>query len=803
MIMDGVTPVGGNSPISPSGPTSSSTPVGTVNFRDSIQSAANGTQVFQSLLSFMNLVGTTSNELQETITLSNEAKASSRIPFYQAMAKEGLTGVAYLAFLKTYETSGTALYASDQNAISSLNTSLTTYNNNISNDYTAVLNMNTAIQDYQDGNITEAQYNQAVDTYNAYVANQNIIANSANSAIDAYNTEIANLNSQIDDFNSSTPTGLTSLSHETIYAPVETLSTLPSAPPIPTSSISYTANALTATSQLAPSLQQFTQDIQSLIYDTALALFTFTMTLGLKRLKQLSKYAFSQIFNLAGQATNLPAAYLLPPPKTNVSDPSAPGGSGSSIPLALSTGTLSSSTINDALEHSIFMTDLQSVILKQLGTNNNQLLVGLNLSISELVSRIGLLAVNTAVQLLGTAGSPASVDPRSPIASVAVSAGVLNELTAVISAGVIKDTVVDALRSLYPNIPGGKLNKLAKALVASTELILLLSGTLNLAAALNSPKLVGQLLSTISSEGIIGLLSSAPPFSNFLNNPSLQLNLAASLAKETQLSDQTARAIVADAASKEAVNTDIFQINLSAALQAKGIAIDEANKAASTVIENLKPDLVSEGLLARTVTQASIAGTPLESAGVMAILNQNNNNPISVKDLRQELIRDLRSSGLSQRDARLAATALVSTLDITFARPTTDDLKTIVENQTSILAQQQHINKNTINIMAKELSSLLLGTSLNADNKSVRDLLADRITTLQNIKDKNISAQLEESFKDYITPEMVTVGLAKLLGDPATSLLYLASGLIYTPDQSPSKPGSVSGQRPGGIDMPV
>lgn len=800
--MSGVGPIGwSGDPLI--GTNYNTTPNSNVSFKDSLESIANGHQVFQSLLSFMNLVGAKSNELQETVNLSNQAKATSRIDYYQALIQAALGPVAQISLLITYSNQARTFYTNDENYINALNAGLADYNANVSNDQAAVDAMNNAITLYTNNSIDEATYNIAVGNYNAYVADQNARVSSANAAINIFNSQVTfDINPSIDSFNAANLSNIPPVTHESGYSNLTGLPTIPTSPPPPTETISYTETSLTASSAITPTETDLGDAIDTQISILAFVQFFYSFTTNFKSLRQKSNFAFYQIFNLAGKAPNLPASFTEPANKTKVSE-SSPGGAGSSVPLAISVGTLSSPAIAAVLSHALFMTELQASMLNKIGPSSDNQLLGVNLNASELLSHMGLFSVNTAVRLLGGKGGIASIDPRSSIVATALGVGLVNELATIISAGVVKDAILGILRQQHPNISEEKLQKLAAGAIASTELVLLLAGTLSLAAALNSPRLVGQLLSTISNEGIIGLLSSAAPFSNFLNTPSIQQNLAASLAKNAQLSDAVARDIIRTAISQGATSTEALQLNITNALIAhQGTSANEALNQASIVVDELRSELISGNLLNRIINRDAINGTTLNTPGVLAILDRHQGS-LTVRELRHELVSELQKSGLSKHEAKVAAHALVSSLDTTFERLGSGDLKSLLQAQVNLYALRDNIDSSRANAVAGELTETLLGGAVDAQSKSIAELLSDRIGIIKSYNDAKVNANLEQVFKEYTTPDLVKFGLANLLGDPGKSLLYLASGLIYTPDQSPSKPGSVGSQRPGGIDMPV
>lgn len=804
--MESVIPVGGSSggPQAASSNTKFPINLGNVTLEDSIMT---GQQISLLQAAFINS-DATSLFLSTLLQALNQA-AISRIPYYQDL-------VSSLSALTAQNTALVAVLdkviqqqTDDANLVDGLNSGLSTYNTSLPNDQAAVVTMNQAIVDYNNGSITLVQYQAAVATYNNYIStsNQNTKANDANAAITTFNDQAIIINQLINDDNNQLPSGSPPFTPQDTYSTttIQPLAPLDPINPVITNSTNYipTPATITATVTFLPPVTDSGSYASTLLGSQVQLYYQGVLLQSSLSLKDQANFFFQLLFALAGSIPILPPSFNDPDPDISLSDTSQPGGSGSSVPLARFIASELNPLVSAIIESGIFSTlmsasalDSATSKLQATQLTAQQLAEDIGLIAVSFLAQIGLVSVDTATRLLGS--NVASIDPQSSITALAVGLGNLSELNKQLSFGVISGTITNLVNAQFPDLSETDKANLAAQLTAGTEVVFTLTGILSVAIALNSPFLVGQLLGTLSNStpALAGNLNLAPPFTDTLKNQQNAEEAAKTLADQANITLQNATAIINSDAVQSANNANDLQVAINQGLINLEADQKTANDASLATANTIQAQYLGQNVLQTQITNQEIAGTALANQGVTNFINQNGGTVTGLQ-LRDYIASQIQ--GASQSAALLSATQYVASI-----QPAIPPL-TPAEIAANLAASVNSLNAPpiaTANI-TNGLQATLLGQGTTAAAQSALDTLRNNINILTNLNDQKVNAVLADLVHSFVTPDLQQQGLSRLLGDPAKSLLYMASGLIYSPDQPAAKPASLEGQAPGGLQVPV
>lgn len=522
-----------------------------------------------------------------------------------------------------------------------LNTEVQT---NKPSDQAAIDDLNQAIQDYNTGAITQAQYNTAVATYNAYFDGRNPDLTDAettyNNQVDQYNNQVDAINDDIDKLNElALKLGLPTtphISHENHATNIQLpaaqtsppatvpISTLPSRP----APIGHLSNI-----PAPPSNTSLLLTIYQPAVDTTMA-----PLLSLQDIQDLNAaYIVLVRYYLAGKAPYLANAFIDKNPATFA-------GTG---PTAASGSSINGMVLG-----------LQSGIIERVLSLGNYKLQSLQNSRPETPRVYGLIHSNS-VNLLGLAGLFASlpatnilgaklglIPPESPAVGVSVGFGFLKGLVGAISNDGFKNDLQGFINSALSEagLTGQGLIDSTKVLTSTTTLALLQIGLVQAALSLESPGLVSQFLANVQGlpEGAAALASSSSgtQLSDVIQNPISLAQISASVAARFGGGVQEAtitRALGNVLAESNANNPSALLGPLSLEFQQQGLSTQQADVLSQLAVAELTGSASLPFLQAALGGGLDIANLPIGT--LTSQLNGGENGTVVEQAVRSTLTK--------------------------------------------------------------------------------------------------------------------------------------------------------------------
>lgn len=783
MSITPVTPSAG--PLPPSGTSAaSSAPTRSLDNQSTYSSEiANGNPL--SILGFSSIVLTASNDAGERAWANQQYNANSRQALYNALidSSNELLGISNRI------TAAASLYTNEYTTnvanLISLNTQLTTFNNGVPSDQSAVNTLNAAINTYNAGlpyNIAPKRIaafmilRKATDNYNSYAASRNITINQTNSSITGFNSNTASVNAQVAIANQ--------LLVGYIPQPLTTQGAYgTSSPLLPIFSSPPTTNFSNTTSFLPPAGNTMNPDAANSPYSIILQAFLpiFTLLFGQfavedKNLKNQSNYVGFVQFYLNSKLPFLPPAFVNPVPKPELGGGGRGIGGGSGVSLASIISSLSSPLMESIISQGIFTTDTQLASYQ----SANYIATLIQYFGLQSLAQIGLLAGLTTSNLFTK--QLASIDIDSPGVTLASGLALASEISQLVSSGSILKGIQAILANAYPGLSASDLQSTASKLATVEELFLLESGLLQLAQALQSPQLFGQVLSTLNSAQQFGATNPQASLSEVLNNPAsaaaISNSVSANLAKEAGIESSVAQSIVNQGINEAYVNGQLNEKAYINSLIQNGITEREAINSANILQTNLQSEILGYGILENSVASNRLSHSLLSNELINQIVSNKPN--ITNRQLRDELVKQFIANGATYDQALEAATGLVTGNPVATGSVSSETLANSLYTSAEHLFSTVGFNATESQNFANQLVSTVIGQDIPGSQTSIRTLIDERLNSLIQSQDATITNQAKDTLLTFLAPTLELYVFAERLRDPAnTFLLSTQTGIIY------------------------
>lgn len=683
-----------------------------------------------------------------------------------------------------------------KDAIAQFNTDIANGQSPAGEDANQIAALNQAIDDYNAGTITQAEFNTAVDNYNAYQASRNTDISAAlatyNAAVATYTAAVAANNATIDQINAAIVELNTHLDPDkqiaqlpyqtTAGVPDASGSLLPTAQNSPPLTVPIPNSAkLTAPSPLLDGLTLLTvpdvstaqelrdvlvipttQDLldQINLYDTMLDLHN-----------SITDY---YIFTRAGKRLFQPAAFI-----QNASpvffNSAGSGGGITNVTLTILNGN---PDLGRAIHQGAFQADQQ--------------LLGLNFStrfVPALARELAFQSGVTAVGVIGAGGITAQ--NAEQVFGTAFGLTYAQAIAEVISSGVTSQAVEEAA------VQSDRASQDVKQDVVQTQNLKAAANTQLLqtalfVAALNfgAPELLAQL-----NGNVAGGAAAAPPsaltFAQVLQDPNKQLYaktvLAEALVQQTNLSQLQAQEIINTALNTLAQNQalvasqdyadDLEKILVQGGINAataKALAL-QAKALAET--EQHAQDIVNSALFVQEEAARALADR-LQKLGIEddRLANQaveelfRSSVITNANEYQAELQKHLVNLGIRSDLAETAAKDTVVNLNIAPAAISPNEL-----------AQRFYstVYNNTLATLGSEHATLLA-------NQAARTFVTGPQSILSLLNTQRTERQAD-IFRAFQSPSVDLYAFADQLRDPGRTFLYsAATGLMYNGMPEPS-----------------
>jgi len=679
-----------------------------------------------------------------------------------------------------------ALYNSIRSELNGVNSGAATdYNQVVLSSKPYVDNMNTALNEYLNGTITQSAYNDAVNTYMAYVNTTNASIQSTLgpnylNAANAYNfnlTKPGGYNEQIAAFNVDRQNQNLPLIpiQNGISVPVDSssllLPTIATAPPQPSptlflSPLGFILPAVPSGSSTPTTLDVYLSTYGNLKFPDNLADLDFY----LQKLSLVENYRSSSTFYIKGKHNIIPnGAFIEKQPKIFLQNQRT-SSTGSGVGLSLVIMGLDTSNLTALLSNSIIAASRSAEISPLTQQQQQRVVQALADFGLAAFGNISKLAIQPALSVLGP--NLESLSPNSLTASAATSLALLNNARSLVLSKATSDAVNKAL--IAAGLSTAQIAALAPTLTETVNLNLLLAPLLYTASSLNLPGLfpqvVGNLNNVPNSSALIGATTTNT--TSDLLRDSVKLSLLKSslsdrlLEREPNISTSQAQNLVNSVVNRavstssssvapslslasQAISQSTFGTSLQNSFQSSGLSTATTlalKEQASNFITREKTVSDLDTLLSQRNLNSQLLNNPLfskpELSNAIAKVPINN---VSRREFGQNLSSQLEKQGLSPTEASdLATQALLATQN--------DELKR------SFDASQINQDRLTASLLSSETAT-----------KTAQKLSEEQT---------NLAAELKKfSLDKFRSEEVYRQGLAQklaLLGISTTSAASLA-----------------------------
>jgi len=729
---------------------------------------------------FSQIILSATNESNETLWNTQQFNASRRSDFYLSLVLDGLAALQVLKQQIQDANNYENLLTLNLQDINTLNTDIQTYNGNVTPLAQPNLDaVNQAINQYNNNQISLAQLNTAIDTYNSNAASYNSQVVDVNSSISAFNSNATSTNQRVAIFNADSPdttpyVGQTLDSETAAQMPI--LSNISASQSIPIPNVSFTPTTLDAVSNtMVPASSGNVDTLIQTLNDNYQAYLNNNQVLTSFLNDQSTQQNFVQFF-LQDNNPTLPPSFYTPnaQPNLNSGGPSSAGpggGLGSGVSLSTLITSLSNPLMSAIIDRSIFSAsmDLESLPGTPTVVNHLQFLT------SSLLAQVGLQAGSSAIGLL--ADRLTYLDPGSPSALVVVGTTLASEIALCISSGCVANGVNTVVAQAYPNLDSTAQAALASQLTAAIELILLQSAVLQLSQTLQAPQLSGQVLGTIPSAQALATSSTTVD----VNTEALKSALASNLANQLNSSYDSANQLITDSVISAAIQQQSNNQAIVNELTQNGVSTQAAINTAAYAQSYVKAETLGRGTLDNSLSQERLQQSILSNQLVSQLTAGQSD--ITNRQLRDQLAQEFVNSGNTQEKALVSATlAVVGNGGIS---PTNlETLKSsLLQTATQKLAALGNSSSET-NSIAHKLVSTILGPNVPGSQTSIRNLIDQRLQVLLKSNDAKFAEAVQASLTQFLEPNLELYAFADALRDPANTFLLCAqTGLMYAHPQ--------------------
>lgn len=766
-----ITPVTPGPIPSSNDPLSLTTPaVNPTTYSDSIASGAT-----INIVDFSAKMLSTKNEANDIAWEIQQSNANSRQKMYYASIQNTLDLLQlyqlYLAVAITYANA----YQVNKPAVNALTPSLVAYNSNVPSDINAVNTINAAINDFNAGNITQAQLQTAIDTYNSYAATHNAQATATNNAIATFNNSANATNASVDDANQQlTDAGLPNLETQDLYTDsattMPTLGSAPASPPF--GEVTYTPASLAlVTNTMNPKGDEDAAAVASAFMETYFNLAAGQFAITAETLQAQSSFNSFVQFILQAKLPFIPDSFYTEAPELGAT--ASGSGAGAGVSLGSIIASLSNPLMEGIIAQSIFTanTNLDS---KPDSPNVVDQLRYLGLS---LLSQIGLQAGSSSVRLLE--GRLPFIDLRSSPVAAALGLTLSSEAAQLVSSGAIAAAVREIVAKSFTGSPE-ELDKLASQLTDGLELFILQTALFQAGQGVGSPQLFGQVLSTTTSAKTTGLVKAQTSQTDILNDDTLKENLIRDIANRANINADIIRQSINAAANARSNEFDPQAFITS--LEQLGIQSEEAITAESIAQSSLKSEIIGRGVLQNRVTNEQINGTVLDNQLVKEIVTAQPD--ITNRQLRDQLADRFVANGATQTQALDTATKLVLGSPIT-TPSTTDEVYANIQNLASIGISGARLDKKDATTFATDFANIVIGPNVPGSQTSLRDLIDERLSRLISSLGADFGEKVAENFKNFDSNNWNMAVFADRIRDPANTFLICAQTSLMNSHPQP------------------
>lgn len=727
-----------------------------------------------NIVDFSSKMLSTKNEANDIAWEIQQANANSRQKMYYASIQNSLDLLQlyqlYLAVAITYANA----YQVNKPAVNALTPSLVAYNSNVPSDINAVNTINAAINDFNAGNITQAQLQTAINTYNSYAASHNTQATATNNAINTFNNSANSTNASIDDANQELiNAGLPPLATQDVYTDSATampiLGSAPASPPF--GNVTYTPAPLSLVANtMDPKGDEDAAAVASAFMETYFDLAAGQFAITAETLQAQSSFNTFVQFNLQAKLPFVPDSFYTQAPR--LGGTSSGSGAGAGVSLGSIIASLSNPLMEGIIAQSIFTTNT-NLNSKPDSPNAVDQLQYLGLS---LLTQIGLQAGSSSVRLLE--GRLPFIDLRSSPVAVALGLTLASEASQLVSSGAIAAAVKEIVAKSFTGSPED-LDKLASQLTDGLELFILQTALFQAGQGVGSPQLFGQVLSTTTNAQANGLVKAQTSQADILSDNTLKENLIRDIANRANINADIIRKSINAAAAARSNEFDPQAFITS--LEQQGIQSEEAITAESIAQSSLKSEIIGRGVLQNRVTNEQINGTVLDNQLVKEIVTAQPD--ITNRQLRDQLADRFVANGATQTQALDTATTVVVGTPVT-APVSNEALSANLQTQASTQFSGPGVNAADTATFASNFVSVVLGPNVPGSQTSLRDLIDERLSRLTSEQNANFSAAVQANFDSFKADNYDVATFADRLRDPANTFLLCAqTGIMYAHPQ--------------------
>lgn len=612
-----------------------------------------------SLLQYSNLVGIARINLQSQSNYSSELGFNvNKHMWDNTFASAALVRQMYNDIVNIQQNQ-TLISQQEQAQVNAVTPSINAYNasNDFSGDQAATDAVNQAITDYNNGVITQAQYNDAVNTYNTYAQNHNMQtyatdydaqATAYNSQVDAINTDITALN--VDraqqglipfPLETMLPSGL--LPSAGLSPPAVT--PIPLIPNPPSTIPNVTVGVPTVPLNTVLQNANFKSRANNLLDGAN----TFSQILGnAEKYRNSTVFIHKDLFNIKNPSTER-SSYVQDNNQGSKPSPTGNAAASSSGYTSLALG-LSSSGITRVLGLNVFTAAAKQ---SQIPAYLSDFLTLINIAIGQ---KAGLLSAAPGVLAVGDSslGNLAGGPPTN----ILVALGFSSVIRGLIASNQLSGLVGNLLAS--NGVSENDLVVLTRTITAGLHLSLIQQAILQVANALGLPGSISQVLGNVSGiPNLDSILGSAvnPTVNDVLRNTRFTDSLKKALTQElilknTEMDAQQASLIVnqaVDNANAEAdyASTYAYSQALKDELIQQGVDEQSAQESASQT-NALVSSEISSAYLDDEINQSQID----ESIQNSDLIKQDTQkSELTARSIRDATLMSLSQQGYAFQDA--------------------------------------------------------------------------------------------------------------------------------------------------------
>lgn len=645
-----------------------------------------------NLLEWHKLLASSSNALNQQLQLSDTQSMGLNSALW---AELGATAVA----LRALQQSMAGVANAEISGSTDYNTNTVTPYNSFLDGVSATSNaMYVTQQQYAAGQITTAQYNAAVDQWNANVGDLNTQLQTEfdtySQATSDYNAQAAITNGTIDQINAQltaggnliipslglvSPSSLTLLPTNLPHGPPP-----PATPTVPAS----LGDAPQASAGLTTDVPDFLNTYFSPIFETALA----SLSLFNKHISLQDAYRQFQYFTLAGGKTNkLPNdAYRAPFPNIYFNNQGATNSTISGVGLTASILGLSSRVLTTVIARALFAASAK-VLVRGSGRiipDGSGTVIPDNVITNAVLLSLSVLeksSLNSALPALALVSGGLNPNQlvNNPASSAALGLANLNGITGFLDSGTLESELTKDLISA--GFTKDQANAVLPSLTAAVSIGLLQFGVTQLSISQGLPGLLPQILGNLPNVNLQQqlIVAAGNNFSDFFKNEINVLNLKSELTNELVQNNNISQSIAENAINQAVnatisnqtnlTNTDNFQAALQANLTSQGLLASQNLNATTTAdLTQTAANFVSTEQqlpgLDTTFNQQAVQEAALNSEianneNVQSAINQASlQENITNRDFLKALTSQFIQQGNDQTTANLLATQVLASV---------------------------------------------------------------------------------------------------------------------------------------------